>query len=96
MPKTIKKSHFEEKICAACGLKFVWRKKWEKDWDWDRIPQRDKDWWNRVYDAVIKNNQDIKAELYFNECIDSKCDTCEKKEGCKLKSWIEPKGDKNG
>ena len=32
MPKTIKKSHFEEKICAACGLKFVWRKKWEKNW----------------------------------------------------------------
>ena len=38
MPKTIKNSHFEEKICAACGLKFVWQKKWENGKMWNIAP----------------------------------------------------------
>ncbi|MEO1237262.1 MAG: DUF2256 domain-containing protein [Planctomycetota bacterium] len=21
------------KVCAACGREFVWRKKWERDWE---------------------------------------------------------------
>ena len=21
------------KVCAACGLPFTWRKKWERDWE---------------------------------------------------------------
>lgn len=28
-----KKTDLPSKICAACGLPFVWRKKWERDWD---------------------------------------------------------------
>jgi hypothetical protein len=31
--KNTKKQHLPEKICAACGRPFVWRKKWERDWD---------------------------------------------------------------
>ena len=27
-----KKPHLPEKICAACGRPFAWRKKWEKTW----------------------------------------------------------------
>jgi len=28
-----KKADLPSKICAACGLPFVWRKKWARDWD---------------------------------------------------------------
>jgi hypothetical protein len=28
-----RKPHLPEKICAACGRPFAWRKKWERDWD---------------------------------------------------------------
>jgi len=31
--KTVSKSDLPQKICAACGLPFTWRKKWERDWD---------------------------------------------------------------
>jgi len=27
------KSNLPEKICAACGRPFAWRKKWARDWD---------------------------------------------------------------
>jgi hypothetical protein len=33
MPKMRKKSELPQKVCAACGLPFTWRKKWERDWD---------------------------------------------------------------
>ena len=33
MPKMRRKSDLPTKICAACGLPFAWRKKWERDWD---------------------------------------------------------------
>lgn len=33
MPKMRKKSDLPSKVCAACGLPFSWRKKWERDWD---------------------------------------------------------------
>lgn len=33
MPKMRRKSDLPTKICAACGLLFTWRKKWERDWD---------------------------------------------------------------
>jgi hypothetical protein len=33
MPKMRKKSDLPQKRCAACGLTFSWRKKWERDWD---------------------------------------------------------------
>jgi hypothetical protein len=33
MAKMVKKSDLPRKICASCGLPFVWRKKWAKDWD---------------------------------------------------------------
>lgn len=33
MPKMRKKSDLPTKTCAACGLPFSWRKKWERDWD---------------------------------------------------------------
>jgi hypothetical protein len=29
----VKKSQLPEKLCAACGRPFAWRKKWAKDWD---------------------------------------------------------------
>ena len=28
-----KKADLPQKTCAACGLPFAWRKKWEKVWD---------------------------------------------------------------
>ncbi|WP_120717707.1 DUF2256 domain-containing protein [Tsuneonella amylolytica] len=28
-----KKADLPSKNCAACGLPFAWRKKWERDWD---------------------------------------------------------------
>ena len=33
MPKMRKKSDLPTKVCAVCGLRFSWRKKWERDWD---------------------------------------------------------------
>jgi len=33
MPKMRKKADLPSKTCAACGLPFQWRKKWERDWD---------------------------------------------------------------
>jgi len=27
------KSTLPEKLCAACGRPFAWRKKWARDWD---------------------------------------------------------------
>ncbi|MBT3281930.1 MAG: DUF2256 domain-containing protein [Cryomorphaceae bacterium] len=29
----VKKINLPSKICITCGLKFTWRKKWEKNWD---------------------------------------------------------------
>ncbi|MBD0426949.1 DUF2256 domain-containing protein [Aquisalinus flavus] len=31
--KTVSKYDLPQKTCAACGLPFAWRKKWERDWD---------------------------------------------------------------
>ena len=28
-----KKSDLPHKTCPVCGLKFSWRKKWERNWD---------------------------------------------------------------
>ena len=28
-----RKADLPSKNCAACGLPFTWRKKWERDWD---------------------------------------------------------------
>ena len=33
MPRMRKKGDLPTKLCAACGLPFAWRKKWERDWD---------------------------------------------------------------
>jgi hypothetical protein len=33
MPKMRKKSELPSKLCPACQRPFVWRKKWERDWD---------------------------------------------------------------
>ena len=33
MPKMRRKSELPVKVCAACGLPFAWRKKWERDWE---------------------------------------------------------------
>lgn len=33
MPRGIKKENLPSKNCATCGAPFVWRKKWEKNWD---------------------------------------------------------------
>ena len=27
------KSQLPEKVCAACGRPFTWRKKWARDWE---------------------------------------------------------------
>ena len=27
------KSDLPQKLCAACGLPFAWRKKWARNWD---------------------------------------------------------------
>ena len=29
----VKKSNLPKKICTVCGLEFIWRKKWEKNWN---------------------------------------------------------------
>lgn len=26
-------NHLPTKVCPVCGRAFVWRKKWERDWD---------------------------------------------------------------
>jgi len=31
--KMRKKSQLPQKICVCCGLPFVWRKKWARDWE---------------------------------------------------------------
>ena len=31
--KTVAKADLPTKPCAACGLPFAWRKKWERDWE---------------------------------------------------------------
>ncbi len=33
MPRGVKKADLPEKVCAACGRPFSWRKKWERDWE---------------------------------------------------------------
>ena len=33
MPKMIKKGDLPAKTCAACGLKFAWRRKWAANWE---------------------------------------------------------------
>lgn len=33
MPRMVRKGDLPHKVCAACGLPFAWRKKWERDWD---------------------------------------------------------------
>lgn len=33
MGRMRKKPDLPSKTCAACGLPFTWRKKWERDWD---------------------------------------------------------------
>lgn len=32
MAKMITKGDLPSEICAGCGLAFVWRKKWARDW----------------------------------------------------------------
>ncbi|MFY7669993.1 DUF2256 domain-containing protein [Tenacibaculum sp. MEBiC06402] len=31
--KGVKKQHLPSKVCPSCERPFVWRKKWERDWD---------------------------------------------------------------
>ena len=31
--KAVSKKNLPQKMCAACGRSFTWRKKWEKVWD---------------------------------------------------------------
>ncbi|MDC1319421.1 DUF2256 domain-containing protein [Litorivicinus sp.] len=31
--KPIKKVHLPRKVCPICARQFIWRKKWERDWD---------------------------------------------------------------
>lgn len=31
--KTVAKSELPQKVCAACGRPFSWRKKWARDWE---------------------------------------------------------------
>ncbi|MFM8459051.1 MAG: DUF2256 domain-containing protein [Chthoniobacterales bacterium] len=31
--KRVAKANFPEKVCAACGRPFRWRKKWARDWE---------------------------------------------------------------
>lgn len=33
MPKMRRKGDLPQKICAACGRPFAWRRKWARDWD---------------------------------------------------------------
>ncbi len=28
-----RKPHLPEKVCAACGRSFAWRRKWARDWE---------------------------------------------------------------
>ena len=37
----MKKSDLPRKICPVCGLPFVWRKKWSKDWKMSNTAQKD-------------------------------------------------------
>ncbi|MFO8005221.1 DUF2256 domain-containing protein [Thioalkalivibrio sp.] len=32
-PRWGRKADLPEKICAACGRPFAWRRKWRRDWD---------------------------------------------------------------
>ena len=43
----VKKSNLPKKICSACGLEFVWRKKWVKNWGEKGKITRPKKWDNR-------------------------------------------------
>lgn len=29
----VRKENLPVKVCAVCGRPFVWRKKWERDWE---------------------------------------------------------------
>ena len=31
--RTVAKADLPQKICAACGRPFAWRRKWARDWD---------------------------------------------------------------
>lgn len=31
--KMVRNGDLPTKTCAACGLPFTWRKKWERDWE---------------------------------------------------------------
>jgi hypothetical protein len=33
MPKRVAKANLPTKTCPVCQRPFVWRKKWERDWD---------------------------------------------------------------
>ncbi|QUS40829.1 DUF2256 domain-containing protein [Tardiphaga alba] len=33
MSKMRRKADLPQKICAACGRPFAWRKKWARDWE---------------------------------------------------------------
>ena len=33
MPKNVKKSDLPSKMCPVCERPFVWRKKWERNWE---------------------------------------------------------------
>lgn len=33
MPRMLRKAELPAKPCATCGKPFVWRKKWERDWE---------------------------------------------------------------
>ncbi|MEM9679741.1 MAG: DUF2256 domain-containing protein [Bacteroidota bacterium] len=30
----VKKQHLPSKLCPVCSRSFVWRKKWEKNWEY--------------------------------------------------------------
>ncbi|PWS37336.1 DUF2256 domain-containing protein [Falsiroseomonas bella] len=32
-----RKPHLPEKVCAACGRPFAWRRKWARDWEMVRF-----------------------------------------------------------
>jgi hypothetical protein len=31
--KGVRKENLPEKVCAACGRPFTWRRKWARDWE---------------------------------------------------------------
>jgi len=33
MARMRRKQDLPRKVCAACGLSFTWRRKWQKTWD---------------------------------------------------------------